>query len=163
MKDIRLRLTGKQLYYDRPEENEQIEFITEGRICRKESGTYIIYDETDALGAEKIRTSLRIGDDGTVRMKRFGKGVIMDTTMEFRPGQHHTSLYPTPYGAFDMEILTNRVVSTIQPDTLTGNLLIDYEISLKGLTDAHNLLNIELYEPPVEPARDSNFPEEPTN
>ena len=77
-------------------------------------------------------------------MKRFGSGVIMDTVMEFSKGKRFNSLYETPFGAVPMEVLTNRIVNDLKPEEAKGRLFIDYEISLKGLTDTRSLLNIEV-------------------
>lgn len=93
-----------------------------------------------------MKTTLRIGGDGSVRMKRFGSGIILDTVMEFHQGKRFDSIYETPYGAFPMEILTNSVINDLEPEKITGNLFIDYEIALKGLSEMRSLLNIEVTE-----------------
>ena len=64
--------------------------------------------------------------------------------MEFHQGKRFNSLYETPYGAFKMEILTNNIVNDLEPEEITGNLFIDYEIALKGLSETRSLLNIEV-------------------
>jgi hypothetical protein len=43
-----------------------------------------------------------------------------------------------------MEVLTNKIVNDLKPDEGKGNLFIDYEISLKGLSESRSLLNIEV-------------------
>ena len=45
-----------------------------------------------------------------------------------------------------MEILTNSVVNDLEPERITGNLFIDYEIALRGLSEMRSLLNIEVTE-----------------
>lgn len=149
MKDIMIRLTGRHLSAD-ASDTDQIEFITSGKVYKKGDATYITYYEGEMSGMEKVRTMLRIGGDGDILMKRFGrKRLMMDTVMEFQKGKRFNSLYPTPYGPLKMEILTNKIVNSIQPDDCTGSLYIDYDIALKGITETRNMLNIELYEPPA--------------
>ena len=147
MKDIMIRLTGRQMNADSTS-SDQIEFITEAKAYQKGNATYITYEEGEMSGLEKVRTTLRIGQDGQIRMKRFGNHLMMDTVMEFQKGKRFNSLYQTPYGPLEMEVLTNRITNTIQPEHYTGTLSIDYDIALKGISEAHNQLNIELYDPP---------------
>ena len=147
MKDIMIKLTGRQLNTNSPDQ-DQIEFITEGKVFKKGDATYVTYEEGEMSGLEKVQTTLRIGRNGDIRMKRYGNTVMMETVMEFQKGKRFNSLYQTPYGPLEMEILTNRIVNTIRPDNCTGSLYIDYDIALKGLSEARNMLNIELYEPP---------------
>ena len=147
MKDIMIKLTGHQLNADSTV-SDQIEFITEAKVYQKGDATYITYEEGEMSGLENVRTTLRIGNDGDVRMKRFGRTLMMDTVMEFQKGKRFNSLYQTPFGPLKIEILTNRIVNTIRPGDCTGSLSIDYDIALKGISDAHNMLHIELYDPP---------------
>jgi uncharacterized beta-barrel protein YwiB (DUF1934 family) len=77
-------------------------------------------------------------------MKRYGSGIILDTVMEFKKGQRFNSLYETPYGSVPMEVLTYKIVNDLKPDEGKGNLFIDYEVSLKGLSESRSLLNIEV-------------------
>ena len=146
MKDIMLRIIGRQI--DRNDEvaDETIEFMTEGKAYRKGESTYIVYEESEMSGMEGAKTTLRIDRDGSVRMKRFGSGVMLDTVMEFHQGKRFNSLYETPFGVFEMEVLTNSVVNDLEPENITGNLFIDYEIALKGLSETRSLLNIEVSE-----------------
>lgn len=144
MKDIMLRIIGRQI--DRNDEvaDEAIEFMTEGKAYRKGEATYIVYEESEMSGMKGVKTALRIDKDGSVRMKRFGSSVMLDTVMEFHQGKRFNSLYETPFGVFEMEVLTNSVVNDLEPEKITGNLFIDYEIALKGLSETRSLLNIEI-------------------
>ena len=153
MKDIMLRIIGRQI--DRFDEvsPETMEFMTEGKAYKKGNATYLVYEESQVSGLEGVKTTLRIGNDGTIKMKRFGSGVMLDTVMEFHQGKRFKSVYETPYGALPMEILTNSVINQLEDDNITGNLFIDYEISLKGVSEMRNLLNIEV----MESSRNSSF------
>ena len=146
MKDIMIRLTGRQLNSEGTD-TDQIEFITEGKAYKKGNATYLTYEEGEMSGLEKVRTTVRIGNDGEIRMKRFGSSLLLETVMEFQKGKRFNSLYQTPYGAIEMEVLTNRIINSIRPD-LTGSLYIDYDIALKGISEGRNMLNIACYNPP---------------
>jgi uncharacterized beta-barrel protein YwiB (DUF1934 family) len=145
MKDIMLRIIGRQINRKNEVEEDSVEFMTEGKLYKKNDSTYIVYEETEMSGLEGVTTTLRIDNvSGDIRMKRYGNGVILDTVMEFKKGRRFSSLYDTPYGSVPMEVLTNKIVNDLKPDEGKGNLFIDYEISLKGLSESRSLLNIEV-------------------
>ena len=63
--------------------------------------------------------------------------------MEFESGKRFTSKYETPYGIMDMEILTDRVDNNLNEQG-TGNVDIDYHVSLEGAVEGRNELRIEV-------------------
>ena len=65
--------------------------------------------------------------------------------MEFESGKRFTSTYETPYGEMDMEILTDRVENNIDENG-TGNVEVDYHVSLEGELEGRNELRIEVTE-----------------
>ena len=146
MKDIMLRITGRQIDRKNQVDSDSVEFMTEGKLYSKNGATYILYEESEMSGMKGVTTSLRIDGDGSIRMKRFGHDIMLDTVMEFKKGKRFSSLYETQYGSFEMEILTDRIVNTLDTGKCTGELLIDYEISLKGLAEGRNLLSLEIFE-----------------
>ena len=146
MKDIMMKITGKHMNKSDELEDDGIEFITEGKAYRKGNSTYVTYRESAVSGMEGAATTLKITEDGNVRMKRFGNESSLDTVMEFSPGTRYTGMYETPYGSFEMELLTNRIINHIEPANLTGSLHIDYEIALKGLAESRSTLSIQLFD-----------------
>lgn len=140
MKDIMLRIIGKSLVGE--QEEDQIEFITEGKFYEKGNTIYITYDESELSGMPGCKTSLRV-EANHVRMKRFGRNIGNDTIMEFQKGKRTEGMYETPFGSFEMELLTNEIKSTLSKEG-NGGVDIDYHISLKGLSEGRSLLNIEI-------------------
>ena len=63
--------------------------------------------------------------------------------MVFKKGQRYSGTYQTPFGPVGMEILTNDVRGSAL-DEDGGKLSTDYSISLKGLHEGRNILNITL-------------------
>lgn len=141
MKDIMLRITGKQVTGE--SEEEKMEFVTEGRFYEKDDSIYLLYDESDFSGMEGCTTSLKITGD-KVRMKRYGDTISLDMAIEFEKGKRFKGFYDTPFGAIEMEVLTNSVINRIESGAGKGSLDIDYHISLRGLTEGRSLLNIEI-------------------
>ena len=140
MKDIMLKIIGKQLSDD--VEEVQLEFITEGQIYRKNKSLCLEYEESEFSGMPGCRTKLEFAGD-KIRMSRFGIGVGLDTEIEFRKGKRYTGYYDTPFGAIEMEVLTNDIENNLSAEG-RGSVNIDYHICLKGLTEGRNRLNIEV-------------------
>lgn len=141
MKDIMLRIIGKQISTDAAHE-DQIEFITEGKIFEKNQATYLVYEESEVSGMPGCKTSLKLKGD-TIKMKRFGDSVGLDTVIEFQKGCRYEGFYDTPFGAIEMEVLTNDLVNNLTPDG-KGSIDIDYHVSLKGLSEGRSKLNIQI-------------------
>lgn len=140
MKNIMMKIIGTQVTADL--EEDQLEFITEGKLYEKGDALYLIYDESEISGMPGCRTRLKL-KNGTIKMKRVGENVGIDTEIEFEKGKRYTGYYDTPFGAIEMEVLTNHVENSVTAEG-KGMLDIDYHISLKGLAEGRNKLNIEL-------------------
>ncbi|MCQ2551732.1 MAG: DUF1934 domain-containing protein [Clostridia bacterium] len=146
-----LKITGKQIPREtltsfkniNLDENKEdvVEFITPGTISSMGDTTYISYEETAISGMEGCKTSLTIAP-GKVTMTRKGEA-LEETIMEFEKGKRYTGLYSTPYGSIVMELLTNDVKGSIGGEK-ENKLSIDYDISLKGLAESRNMLDIEI-------------------
>lgn len=143
MKDIMLKIVGKQVMGEDLEDEEQLEFVTEGKYYEEDGIVFLSYDESDFAGVEGCTTSLMIKDD-EILMKRCGEAVPMDTEIRFEKGKRYNGLYGTPFGAVEMEVLTNDVINTISKEEPTGFVDIDYHISLKGLSEGRSKLNIQI-------------------
>jgi uncharacterized beta-barrel protein YwiB (DUF1934 family) len=127
---------------EKDEEPEGMEFITEGRFYRKGDSMYLVYDESDLSGMEGCTTSLKITGD-TIRMKRYGEDVGIETAINFEKGKRFNGFYDTPFGSVEMEVLTNEVKNRIK-ESGEGSIDIDYNVSLKGLAESRSLLSIEI-------------------
>lgn len=147
MKDIMLKIIGRKIEGNpnlADVEEDQVEFITEGRFYNKGNSMYLVYDETDPNGNEESTTSLKITGE-KIKMKRYGEDFGFETAIEFEKGVRYNGVYDTPYGPFEMEVLTNDIKNNIL-NIGEGTLDIDYDISLKGLSEGRNMLKIEIME-----------------
>ena len=140
MKKIMMKIVGKQASDG---DTDQMEFVTEGELAERNGALYLIYEESEISGMPGCKTRLKIKGD-YISMKRLGtKTLPAGTEMEFEPGRVFTGPYDTPYGSFEMEVVTNSVENTLTAEG-TGSVHIDYKMSLKGLVESHNTLSIEL-------------------
>jgi uncharacterized beta-barrel protein YwiB (DUF1934 family) len=140
MKDITLKIIGKQ--YSEDQEEDQMEFVTEGKLYERNGALYLIYEESEFSGMPGCKTSLKMTPE-CIRMKRIGESSAFGMDFVFEKGKRFQSSYRTPYGVFDMEVLTNNVVNNLTPEG-TGDIFIDYHISLNGMREGRNCLSIEV-------------------
>ena len=126
MKDITLKITGKQSYADK--EEVQMEFVTEGRF--------------ELSGMTGCKTTLKIKDN-TVLMRRTGTEGYR-SELYFEKGNRFGSTYETPYGPMDVEVVTAAVNCDIDKENGSGHIGIEYNVSLEGLAEGKNQLNIDI-------------------
>lgn len=138
-----LKIVGTQIIGDEPDDEEQLEFVTEGKYYSEDGYVFLTYDESEFTGMDGCTTSLMIKDN-EILMKRCGDAVPMDTEIRFEKGKRFNGLYGTPFGAVEMEVLTNDVINTISREEPRGSVDIDYHISLKGLSEGRSKLNIKI-------------------
>jgi uncharacterized beta-barrel protein YwiB (DUF1934 family) len=144
MKDILLKIVGNPVDSsgEQPSGEDIVELITEGRFYKKGNSVYLDYDESDLSGMEGYTTSLKITGD-KIRMQRYTDDIGVETAIEFEKGKRFTGHYDTPFGAIEMEVLTNEIRNDITHGG-EGSLDIDYNISLKGLSEGHSQLSVEI-------------------
>ena len=140
MKEITIKITGHQVNDEGGEDS--MEFITEAKMYKRGDAMYLIYEESEVSGVPGYKTRLKFKGD-KVQMKRFGEGVGIGNEINFERGKRYTGFYDTPFGAIEMEVLTNELENNLSEEG-SGQLDIDYSISLKGLLEGRNRLNITL-------------------
>lgn len=140
MKEIMVKIKGQQISSEAGEDS--MEFITEAKLYERGGALYLIYEESEVSGIPGCRTRLKLKGN-QVQMKRLGTGVGIGNEIQFEKGKRYTGYYDTPFGAIEMEVLTNKLENTLSAEG-GGQLDIDYSISLKGLLEGRNKLNITL-------------------
>ena len=82
-------------------------------------------------------------------MKRIGKPSDdvydegFESEMVFQEGKRFQSMYATPYGAINMEVLTKNLKNDLSPEGF-GKVSLDYVISFQGAGEGRNELDIEI-------------------
>ena len=140
MKEVMVKIRGHVIRDDA--DSEELEFVTEAKMYNRNGAMYLLYEETELSGIPGCKTRLRVRDD-QVQMKRIGEGAGIGHEILFEKGKRFTGLYDTPYGAIEMEVLTNDMKKNLNENG-KGAIDIDYSISLKGLAEGRNRLNITL-------------------
>lgn len=142
MKDIMLKIIGKQ--FTGQEDEERMEFVTEGKLYERNGAKYLVYDESEFSGFPGCKTTLKLTEN-SIRMKRVGKQAGYGTELIFEEGRRFSSAYHTPYGDMDMEVLTSRVKNNLSAEGY-GDIFINYHVSLGGMAEGRNSLQIEVSE-----------------
>jgi len=139
MRDIMLKITGRQFSEN---DEDRMEFITEGKLYERDGARYLMYDESEFSGFPGCKTTLKLTDD-CIRMRRIGSGAGAGTELVFEKGKRFSSSYHTPYGNLEMELLTNEVENNLSEDGF-GDICIDYQVNLGGIAEGRNKLKIEV-------------------
>lgn len=124
------------------DENHRIEITSEGHAYMKNGSMYIVYQETEVSGMEGSKTMLKLQED-CITMTRFGS---TNSKMVFDEKHPMSSLYKTPYGDFEMSIITEKLTSVFKKDTYEGHIEIIYSMVLEGVSNSQNHLKISVRE-----------------
>lgn len=119
---VMLSIRGKQSY--REQEPEIIELITEGDMEFHDGGWDISYSESELTGLKGVQTTFRVEPD-RVTLIRTG---TLRSTMEFKMGSTHESLYQMEFGALLISVTTRHLFYDILPDGGCIDLIYDIEI-----------------------------------
>jgi uncharacterized beta-barrel protein YwiB (DUF1934 family) len=130
---VLLSITGKQSYRD--QEPDVIELVTEGTMEFVDGGWDISYQESDLTGLKGVTTTFRVEPE-KVTLTRTGP---LRSTMEFRVGQTHDSLYELEFGALMITVTTRYLFFDILPEG--GCIDVTYDIEIEksegGQVDYH--------------------------
>lgn len=140
MKDIRIKVKGKQQIGEEVEDN--IEFMTEGTYSSRNGYHYFLYDEGELFDSKDIKTILKVGN-GQVRLRRKDSLGNIAEPMSFAKGKRISLDYYTPYGNMPMEIYTKDVSIDFEEDK-GGRISIDYDIMYNNYEEGHNNINIDI-------------------
>ena len=130
---VLLSIMGKQSYYD--QEPEVMELVTEGTMEFTNGGWDISYQESDLTGLQGVTTTFRVEQE-KVTLIRTGP---LRSTMEFRLGQSHDSLYQLEFGTLMITVTTKHLFYDILPGGGCIDIVYDIEIEKteSGTVDYH--------------------------
>lgn len=107
-------------------ETDTIEELAYGSYDEKNGKQYIRYKtETDEENGSI--SSIIILDGDSLTIKRRGN---VNSSMVYRAGKKHAFPYETPYGIIDMEIETDRLISVV--DENGGTIELVYTLTVQG-------------------------------
>ncbi|MEJ8552836.1 DUF1934 domain-containing protein [Tepidibacter sp. Z1-5] len=119
---------------------DNIELITEGKLYVKNNATYVVYEESEISGMKGTTSRLKITEDCIV-IKKIGRN---NSELVFELGKRFKTLYRTPHGSFDMEIVTKKIeINTINSHK-NLDITIEYDLNISGLFEGKNSINIKI-------------------
>ena len=152
-KNVNLRITSTQYsenlipsgeaFLRELEKEDSLEILTEGTMYLKNDARYISYEESEEAGLENIHTLVKLSD-GSVRIRRYGKGDDDGMDMTLEPGVLNITRYQVPQmPSLDLEIYTNKLENTLDEEGY-GTISVDYKIKLDKFYTSRNILEIEV-------------------
>lgn len=132
-KNVVLSICATQYYPN--QEPEVIELVTDGTLEYSNGGWEICYEESELTGLAGVTTRFRL-EDGQVTLERTGK---MQSTMVFRLGVPHESLYRMEFGALMLTVCAQMIEASIGDNG--GTVDLQYAIAIEngdaGLVEYH--------------------------
>lgn len=129
MKDVHIKVYDKQTYETHDDVNET-EF--EGQLTFRNNSVYITYKDPEMGVTTMIKTK-----DGIVSVKRLG---ALKANLEFNTQNPHKTIYYTPYGEMEIEIITKKCDIYILEKGM--KIVIDYKILMQGKALSDNIYMI---------------------
>lgn len=133
-KHVIISIKGKQNAGKK--DNDEIEFMTEGKLVQQNGKYFITYNETEMTGFEGTTTTLKVEGD-RVTLLRFGAN---NSQMIFEQGHKYTGHYETPYGAFTIGIMPENVDVDVKGGS--GEINVQYALEIAGRQSSQNDIHI---------------------
>ncbi len=122
------------------EDNNVLEFITEGNYY-KEGNSYIVtYKESEMTGMDGTTTVFKL-DDNIVTLTRYGS---FNSQFVFEKGQKHLSHYDTVFGAFTVGVYAREV--NVNVDENGGEIKVGYQLDIDNNNSGLNDLQMNIRE-----------------
>lgn len=122
------------------EDEDVIDFTTDGVYQMEDGVAHIAYLETEVTGLQGTRTSVKILPDKVIVDRRGG----LTSRMEFSPGLKSSFLYETPVGLATMNMNTRSVRHRFGP--AGGELEIDYVLDMEHTVVSRNKFQLTVRE-----------------
>ena len=114
--------------------DEKIEFITEGAFYFKNGSYYILYDEKEEMGMANCLVTVKACED-KVSVSRKGD---FSSKMLYKTGEASEFLYNTPYGRFPVILDTQKIYNNLS--VMGGRLEIFYSVTIRDEENSHSLM-----------------------
>lgn len=140
MNNVIIDIKGKQKYVG-SNEWDITEFSTEGILEKTENGYRIVYDESDMIGAENVKSEVVIEDGIKAEISRTGP---VSTRMTVEKGKRHSCFYSTPQGDFTIGIFGESVSTKLRESK--GEIYLSYTIDVNSSLVSENKMEIKIKE-----------------
>ena len=130
---VMLSIKGIQHYQE--QDPETIELVSEGFLEQTDTGWLVSYEESELTGLAGVNTTFTL-EPGCITLNRTGK---LSSTMIFREGVMHESLYRMEFGALLVTVCAGKVQYDLTPEggTIDLTYAIEIEQSAAGYIEYH--------------------------
>jgi len=119
-------------------QTDEIETITVGKYYNKGDKIYIVYKEEELSKEETTTSTIKIHDE-VVTLSRLGGN---NTFMVFEAGKKNMTHYKTPYGTFELGIVTRQIDIDFKDDI--GEITIVYLLEVNNAPVGVNTIRIRV-------------------
>lgn len=137
MDKVIVKVKGRQT--DVVGEVSTVEMVAEGRHYFRNGKHYVLYND-NVMNASNVSTEtiLKIAPDSLLLLR---KGGVCHEQF-FAQDKVSSSLYKTPYGKMQLSVKTDKI--SIVYGNVSGNIEVDYALSINGQWQSRNELSIEV-------------------
>ncbi|MBQ8303865.1 MAG: DUF1934 domain-containing protein [Clostridia bacterium] len=140
MKDFLINIKSTQ-YFPANDNRDSIEMTSVGKLNYDENGYSIVYDESDAIGAGGVKTSLQVLNDSLVILNRSGS---VDGRLVVENHKRNSCIYSVPEGTLSIGIYGKSVESDMTENG--GRLFLSYTIDAQSNLISENTVEITVKE-----------------
>ena len=133
---IQVLITVRSVQSVPEEEDETVEFVTNGFIYRKNGVFVLDYDESELTGLEGVHTKVTV-EKNKVLLDRSGS---LESQMVFEKNQRHLALYETPGGVFTVGTVAMNVSHVLSEEG--GRISLDYRLEIDNAFASRNVVEI---------------------
>lgn len=127
-----------QQYYEDSEENNEINFVTDGEFDAENGAYSIHYKESEMTGLEGVTTTISV-KDGKVVLERRGD---INSQMVFQNGERHHSIYDMGEEMMTMCVGTNLIRNRLNQNG--GSLAMNYTLEVNHALLSKNKISIKV-------------------
>ncbi|MBC9784553.1 DUF1934 family protein [Heliobacillus mobilis] len=136
-KDVLVSVLGTQT--NDVGEKDTIHLITEGKMFKKPTSYYIVYNESEISGMEGTTTTLKV-EPHRVTLNRMGSSEFKQT---FEEGVLHQGVYHTPFGSMHLGVIPSKVDVALDDQGGSINLIYELQADQRKLSDNSLLITVK--------------------
>lgn len=138
LRPVPVLLTVRSVQSAPEEEEETVEFVTDGLLYRENGAFVLDYEESELTGLEGVHTRVTAEKD-RVLLDRSG---TMESHMVFEKNRRHLSLYEMPGGVFTVGTVATEVSSDLGEHG--GCITLDYRLEIDNAFASRNVVELTL-------------------
>lgn len=133
---VQVLITVRSVQSVPEEEDETVEFVTDGFLYRKGGNFVLDYDESELTGLEGVHTRVT-AEKSRILLDRSGS---LESRMVFEKNQRHLALYETPGGVFTVGTVATNVSHELCE--LGGKISLEYRLEIDNAFASRNVVEI---------------------